>query len=186
VIAAGRSWGRPELHPVESRPHGCFGKTFPNDRRPVRSRVAMPSENEYTGCLTDSLTRAIRSFNFDLRGKSVLLKPNLVESLAGVQVNTNAILVEVAEPFLRLGANNVVMGEGPGFQRETYLVLVKSGLDDQFRGTSPSSISLAQKRCRPARASLDSITRGCHARSWHMISSSRCRNCRPTIGLGSL
>ena len=124
----------------------------------------MPSEYEYTECLTDSLTRAIRLFNFDLRGKSVLVKPNLVESLAGVQVNMNVILVEVAEAFLRLGANNVVVGEGPGYQRETYLVPAESGLDDRSRGTSPSSISLAQKRCRPARASPDSVTRGCHAR----------------------
>ncbi len=38
-----------------------------------------------------------------------------------------------AEAFLRLGASGVVVGEGPGHQRDTYLVLIESGLDAQLR-----------------------------------------------------
>jgi uncharacterized protein (DUF362 family) len=105
-----------------------------HDRRPSRSRVAILSALEYLEDLADSLTRAIRLFDLDLRNKSVLLKPNLVEYIAGVDVNTNPILVgAAAQAFLLLGANSVVVGEGPGHQRDTYLVLTESGLDAQLR-----------------------------------------------------
>jgi uncharacterized protein (DUF362 family) len=104
------------------------------DRRRSRSRVAILSALEYSEDLADSLTRAIRLFDLDLHNKSVLLKPNLVEYIAGVEVNTNPILVgAAAEVFLRLGASAVVVGEGPGHQRDTYLVLIESGLDAQLR-----------------------------------------------------
>jgi hypothetical protein len=41
-----------------------------------------------------------------------------------------------AEAFRNLGARNVVVGEGPGHHRDTYLVLAESGLDAQLRGRS--------------------------------------------------
>ena len=104
------------------------------DRRRSRSRVAILSALEYSEDLADSLTRAIRLFDLDLHNKSVLLKPNLVEYIAGVEVNTNPILVgAAAEAFLRLGASGVVVGEGPGHQRDTYLVLIESGLEALLR-----------------------------------------------------
>ncbi len=64
----------------------------------------------------------------NLSNKSVLLKPNLVEDLPG-PVNTNSVLVgAAARCFLRLGAARVVIGEGPGHQRDTELVLLTTGL----------------------------------------------------------
>ncbi|MCC6367572.1 MAG: DUF362 domain-containing protein [Bryobacterales bacterium] len=69
-----------------------------------------------------------------MQDKSVLLKPNLVEYLAGVEVNTNPqLVVAAAGAFLELGAKRVLVGEGPGHQRDTYLVLVESGLEAQLR-----------------------------------------------------
>jgi uncharacterized protein (DUF362 family) len=104
------------------------------DRRRSRSRVAILSALEYSEDLADSLTRAIRLFDVDVHNRSVLLKPNLVEYITGVDVNTNPILVgAAAEAFLRLGARGVVVGEGPGHQRDTYLVLIESGLEAQLR-----------------------------------------------------
>src|SRR5215831_6640676 len=104
------------------------------DRRPPRSRIAILSALKYSEPLMDSLIQAIRLFKLDLRGKSVLLKPNLVEYLPGVEVNTNSVLVgAAAEAFLRLDANSVVVAEGPGHQRDTNLVLLESGLDAQLR-----------------------------------------------------
>jgi uncharacterized protein (DUF362 family) len=104
------------------------------DRRPVRSRVAILSEVSYSEGLIDSLVRALRLFKPSLHNKSVLLKPNLVEYITGVEVNTNPVLVgAAAESFLRLGARRVVVGEGPGHQRDTYLVLIESGLENQLR-----------------------------------------------------
>ena len=104
------------------------------DRRRVRSRVAIISAAQYSEGLVDSLMQAIRLFKFDLPNRSVLLKPNLVEHIPGRGVNTNPVLVgAAAEALLRLGAKRIVVGEGPGHQRDTYLVLVESGLDGQLR-----------------------------------------------------
>src|SRR5690349_24093758 len=75
------------------------------DRRPARSRVAILSESGYSEGLIDSLVRSLRLFHLSLDNKSVLLKPNLVEYITGVEVNTNPVLVgAAAEAFLRLGA----------------------------------------------------------------------------------
>jgi uncharacterized protein (DUF362 family) len=73
-------------------------------------------------------------FDWDLHGKTVLLKPNLVEFIPGAEVNTNPLLVgAAADAFLKLGAKTVIVGEGPGHQRDTYLVLAENGLEDQLR-----------------------------------------------------
>ncbi len=113
------------------------------DRRPARSRVAIISTHEYSTSLVDVLTQGLSLFQLDLRGKSVLLKPNLVEYIAGAEVNTNPVLVgAAAEAFLKLGAGIVVVGEGPGHQRDTYLVLVESGLGAQLRSQKIDFIDL--------------------------------------------
>ena len=70
----------------------------------------------------------LRLFDLNVRGKTVLLKPNLVDFLPGVPINTRPLLVTAAaECFRRLGAASVVVGEGPGHQRDTELVLSESG-----------------------------------------------------------
>jgi len=104
------------------------------DRRPRRSRVAIVAAQEYSESLEGVLVSGLREFHLNLRGKSVLLKPNLVDYIAGVEINTNPVLVAAAaQAFLKLGADNVVVGEGPGHQRDTDLVLAESGFADQLR-----------------------------------------------------
>ena len=56
----------------------------------------------------------------DVRGKRILLKPNLVEFSSGAPVNTSAVFVAaVYEAFRSLGAAEVKIGEGPGHRRIT-------------------------------------------------------------------
>jgi uncharacterized protein (DUF362 family) len=64
------------------------------------------------------------------RGKSVLLKPNLVEpSRVAPQVNTHPSVVRaVAEVFRSWGAGEVFVAEGQGHCRDTRFVLEQSGL----------------------------------------------------------
>ena len=64
------------------------------------------------------------------RGKSVLLKPNLVEpSKAAPHVNTHPSVVRaVAEVFRSWGAREVFVAEGQGHCRDTGFVLEQSGL----------------------------------------------------------
>ncbi len=108
--------------------------TWLKDRRKSKSRVAILSATDYARDLDDTLFRGLRLFRLDIQGRAILLKPNLVEYLAGVEVNTNALLVGAAiDAFLRLGAERVVVAEGPGHQRDTYLLLAESGLDEQLR-----------------------------------------------------
>ncbi len=66
------------------------------------------------------------------KGKSVLLKPNLVEpSRDAPQINTHPLLVRAAaEVFRKLGAREVFVAEGPGHCRDAQLVLDQSGLGE--------------------------------------------------------
>jgi uncharacterized protein (DUF362 family) len=68
----------------------------------------------------------------EIRGKRILLKPNLVETNAGANhINTHpAVVYGAAQAFLRLGAEKIIVAEGPGHCSDTLLVLEESGLAD--------------------------------------------------------
>jgi uncharacterized protein (DUF362 family) len=89
------------------------------------------------------LFSALKEFQLDVRGKSVLLKPNLVEHVPGKPVNTHPKLVgAAADCFLRLGAKSVVVAEGPGHERDTELVLSETGFEQEFRDRAISFVDL--------------------------------------------
>ena len=66
----------------------------------------------------------------EIRGKRILLKPNLVETDPGaIHINTHpAVVYGAAQAFLKLGAGQVIVAEGPGHCRDTLLLLEESGL----------------------------------------------------------
>ena len=114
-----------------------------SDRRRPRSRVAILHADAYARSLEERMTEGLRLFGLELHGKRVLLKPNLVEYIAGAEVNTNPLLVgAAAESFLALGAKTVVVAEGPGHQRDTYLVLAQSGFESELRDRKLSFVDL--------------------------------------------
>lgn len=99
------------------------------DYRKPRSLVAVLNCETYSERLEELLLDGLKLFPIDVRSKSVLLKPNLVEDLPG-SVNTNPALIgAAARCFLRLGASRVVVGEGPGHQRDTELVMHAAGIE---------------------------------------------------------
>ena len=103
-------------------------------RRQPRSQVAILRAESYSHNLENILQHGLELFHLDLRGKTVLLKPNLVDYIPGNHINTHRLLVCAAvECFRRLGAKNVLVGEGPGHQRDTELVLLESGFTDELR-----------------------------------------------------
>ena len=103
-------------------------------RRLPRSRVAILGAESYSHDLENVLYSGLDLFHLDVRGKSVLLKPNLVDYILGNHINTHPLLVSAAvECFRRLGARSVLVGEGPGHQRDTELVLVESGFSEELR-----------------------------------------------------
>jgi uncharacterized protein (DUF362 family) len=96
-------------------------------RRP-RSAAAVLNAADYSERIEALLLDGLRLFRLQVLGRSILLKPNLVEDLPG-PVNTNSTLIgAAARCFLRLGAVRVVIGEGPGHQRDTELVVQAAGL----------------------------------------------------------
>jgi uncharacterized protein (DUF362 family) len=105
--------------------------------------VAILTADSYSEDLEQLLWHGLHLFHLDIRGKSVLIKPNLVDCIPGNHINTHPLLVSAAvECFRRLGANSVLVGEGPGHQRDTELVLIESGFRDQLRQQKIAFIDL--------------------------------------------
>ena len=67
-----------------------------------------------------------------IKGKRILLKPNLVETHPGsIHINTHPLVLRAAaENFRALGAAEVLVAEGPGHCRDSLLLLEESGLSD--------------------------------------------------------
>src|SRR5438876_3170596 len=113
------------------------------DRRPLRSRVAILHACHYSEGLARILFDGMRLFNLPLSGKSVLLKPNLVDYIPGAHINTDPTLVAAAvECFRRLGARSVLVAEGPGHQCDTHLVVSQTGLLKQLGRVTTRFIDL--------------------------------------------
>lgn len=97
-------------------------------QRPKRSRVAILHVEQYSQQIDQILAAGLRLFPINVQGKTVVLKPNLVDYIPGNAINTHPLLVlAAAESFRRMGAKSVLVAEGPGHQRDTQLVLSQSG-----------------------------------------------------------
>src|SRR2546426_8859589 len=108
-------------------------RKYTRDFRPPSSRIVVLQADQYSNKLDQLVYEGIRLFNLNVRGKSVLLKPNLVEYIPGRPVNTDTQLIgAAAEAFLRLGAASVIVAEGPGHHRATELLLHQTGLGNHL------------------------------------------------------
>jgi uncharacterized protein (DUF362 family) len=102
--------------------------------KPPTSRVAILKASDYEQPLAGIVADGIKACKLDVAGKRVLLKPNLVEFDPGGVVNTDARVVAAAiEAFRSLGAREVVVGEGPGHQRDVEHLLKDTGLGRVLR-----------------------------------------------------
>ncbi len=65
----------------------------------------------------------------EIRGKRILLKPNLVNARPGaIHINTHpAVVYGACQAFRQLGAAKVIVAEGPADRRDTLLLLEESG-----------------------------------------------------------
>jgi uncharacterized protein (DUF362 family) len=101
---------------------GAYRKTW-------RSHVAILGAESYDKPLHEIVLRGLQLFALDVRGKTILLKPNLVEFDPNGVINTHPALVEAAiTAFRRSGAREVIVGEGPGHRRDNEYLLRASGL----------------------------------------------------------
>ena len=101
---------------------------------PGNPRVAVVKATSYDAGLETIVREGLLAVGADVAGKTVLLKPNLVEYDAGTVINTDPRLVRAAVVAMRdLGASAVTVGEGPGHRRDTEYVVRTSGLLDAIR-----------------------------------------------------
>ena len=103
----------------------------------ARTPVFLARNQRYDGPLAETIAAGLEAVGFDrdwVRGRKVLLKPNLVEpTLAAPQISTNPnVVLAAAEVFRRWGAE-VAVGEGPGHVRDTEMALVESGMNAVLR-----------------------------------------------------
>src|SRR5579872_6242314 len=111
------------------------GRWLWSDSEHFRSaQVVVTRAENYQADLVDLLRRGLTELGFENRifcGKSVLLKPNLVEpTVTAPHVNTHPALVRAAvEVFRRWDAREVFVAEGQGHCRDTAFVLEQSGLE---------------------------------------------------------
>ncbi len=88
--------------------------------RSAMPRVSIVRAPAYTQELYGIVRRLLVEHRVDVRGKRVVLKPNLVEFDPGTTINTHPILVHAAlEAFRSMGAAEVRIAEGPGHRRVT-------------------------------------------------------------------
>jgi len=119
-------------------------------RKPKRSRVAVLEAKTYDVDLVDPIVRGLQEFDIAPQGKRVVLKPNIVEFDPAGVINTHPRVIEAAIlAFLRLGAAEVVVAEGPGHRRDNEYLLTASGMADVLHERRVRYVDLNFDAVRP-------------------------------------
>ena len=114
------------------------------DRRPRRSRVAIISAQEYSERLEGVLLSGLREFHLELARKirTAQTEPRGIHRRRRSEYESCAGKCSGRGISQAGRRSSVVVGEGPGHQRDTYLVLAESGLADQLRSQKISFVDL--------------------------------------------
>lgn len=112
---ASRFWPKPEL-----------------PRRTQKSSVAIIRCDSYDRCYK-AVEDGLRLLAPSVRGKRVLLKPNLVEYSTKAAINTHPnVIASTADSLFRLGASEVIVGDGPGHVRDSEMLIDECGLKSKL------------------------------------------------------
>jgi uncharacterized protein (DUF362 family) len=96
---------------------------MPSFERPP-SRVMIRRAANYEQELSTLIYESLVEFALPVKDKVVLLKPNLVGlDPLGVMNTHPAVIAATRESFLRLGASQVLIGDGPAMDRDTEAIL---------------------------------------------------------------
>lgn len=115
------------------------------------AKVFIARASDYNADLRTLLRTALQEIGVSagsIRGKSVLLKPNLIEPALESQavVTHPAVVHAAAEVFLGWGADPVIIGDGPGHCRDCQLVTELSGLKAVIRDLKARFVDLNYDR----------------------------------------
>ena len=108
------------------------------DESGLRAEVFVGKAASYESDLAGVIRSGLRELGVNraqIRGKRVVLKPNLVETAIGEpHINTHpAVVVAAAEALRQLDAGEIIVAEGQGHRRDSQLVLDESGMGDALR-----------------------------------------------------
>ena len=107
------------------------------------SRVAIQRAERYDGNLSALMLETLREFNLSVKGKTVFLKPNFVGLDPLGAINTHPAVVAAArEAFLRLGAQTVLVGDGPALERDTEAIIESVHLRDYLERPRETFVDL--------------------------------------------
>lgn len=96
---------------------------IPSFQRPP-SNVIIRRVKDYAQDLSAIIYESLCEFHLPVKDKTVLLKPNLVGPDPLGVMNTHPVVIAATrESFLRLGASQVFVGDGPAMDRDTEAVI---------------------------------------------------------------
>lgn len=128
---------------------------YPVLRRLTRSNqpVFLARGQSYDGPLARTIRDGLLAVGFEpasVDGRTVLLKPNLVEpTREAPHLTTHPAVVVAAAEVLRQWKAKVIVGEGPGHVRDTEMALVDSGLAEALRSEKLPFADLNYSPARP-------------------------------------
>src|SRR5690242_12394799 len=129
-----------------------------NARKPLRdANVSVVKAPAYSDALYPMVRSLFVQHRVPVKGKTVVLKPNLVEFDVGSSINTHPMLVHATLEAVRsLGASGVRIAEGPGHRRLTLDLADEAGyfstipkFEDLFVDLNLDDVS-RRKLARPA------------------------------------
>jgi uncharacterized protein (DUF362 family) len=99
---------------------GLSGCASPPATKTEPAFVSIARAPRYDQSLYSAVQEIFEAHRLEVKGKRVLLKPNLVEFEPESSINTHPLLVHAAyEALLAMGAASVGIAEGPGHRRNT-------------------------------------------------------------------
>lgn len=125
---------------------GCSG---PNGGRP-RSPVFIAKAADYSGDLASRIESGVEACGLAVKGRNILLKPNLVEFDPATTINTHAaVLAAALEVFRKRGAASVRIAEGPGHRRDTMHLAAEGGYRGGIAGFDSLFVDLNRDDVAP-------------------------------------
>ncbi len=122
------------------------------DQRGAKSTVTVVKASNYSVDLARLIREGIAACGLAVKGKRVLLKPNLVEFDKQTVINTDVAVVAAAyEVFSSLGAAEVRIGEGPGHRRDTYAISEQAGYRALLEKFDNRFVDLNRDRVSPVK-----------------------------------
>jgi uncharacterized protein (DUF362 family) len=123
------------------------------------SQVAVLRALRYDLSLREIIIKGIKLCGLEVGGKTIVLKPNLVEFDPNGVINTNPLVIEAAiDGFRTLGAREVLVAEGPGHRRDNEYLLTASGIYGVIKEHRVPYVDLNSDDVRPTRL-LSSFTK---------------------------